>query len=152
MNLKKSKAGVEMCFWLMFVMILKSLVSPTCCMTWRRVKEENSRGGLLNLHQTTRPNFEEYPYVPGRRTQRPQLLQGHLGRMDTRGSGDLAQLGGCLDSSDASTPGPSTPGIMYRHHWASWMWKGEQRKVWGVHLALARGCASAPTSSVSCRH
>lgn len=45
-----------MCFWLMFVLILKSFVSPTCCMTWRRVKEENG-GDLLNLHQTTWPDF-----------------------------------------------------------------------------------------------
>lgn len=48
--------GVGMCFWLMFVLILKSFVSPTCCMTWRHVKEENG-GDLLNLHQTTWPDF-----------------------------------------------------------------------------------------------
>lgn len=137
-----------MCFWLMFVLILKSFVSPTCCMTWRRVKEENG-GYLLNLHQTTWPDILEYPCVPRRRTQRPQLLQGHLGGY--RGSGDLAQLRGCLASSDASTPGPQPLGLCTRIIGLHGCGKGAKEGLGGTS-GFSEGCASAPTSSVSCRH
>lgn len=80
-----------------------------------RVTEENGgESRVANLHQTTWATWRVPP-----ESQRPgvRALRGPLGLVRTRASPRLSCR---LDTW------PS-PGIMYTHRWASWMWKGGQR-------------------------
>lgn len=116
------------------------------------MKEENGgESRVANLHRTAWPNFRESPLASQGRTQCPgrRLRRSWSGGYSA--AANLAELSGLLAFPAGSTPTPP-PGIMYTRHWASWMWKGGQRKVSGARPALAKGCVSAPPWSVSCRH
>lgn len=78
-------------------------------------------------------------------TTRPQLATTIFSEEQLQNTGFEGQL-----LLNCCSPPTHPTVIMYTRHWASWMWRAEQRKVWEVHLALARACVSTLTWSENC--